>query len=51
MLVAATDGLFTINTEIPTYGANGMFRDSDGSGVYGPERAHTRASLYDGIRG
>ena len=48
MLVAATDGRFTINAGIPTYGVNGMFRDPDGSGVHGlNERIRVR-SLYEG---
>ena len=48
LLVAATDGRFTINAGIPTYGVNGMFRDPDGSGVHGlNERIRVR-SLYEG---
>jgi acetylornithine deacetylase/succinyl-diaminopimelate desuccinylase-like protein len=48
MLVATTDGRFTINAGIPTYGVNGMFRDPDGSGVHGlNERIRVR-SLYEG---
>ena len=48
MLAAATDGRFTINAGIPTYGVNGMFRDPDGSGVHGlNERIRVR-SLYEG---
>ncbi len=48
MLVAATDGRFTINAGIPTYGVNGMFRDPDGSGVHGlNERIRVR-TLYEG---
>src|SRR5258708_38784041 len=50
LLVAATDGRFTINSGIPTYGGNGMFRDPDGSGVHGlNERIRVR-SLYEGHR-
>jgi len=48
MLVAATDGRFTINAGIPTYGVSGMFRDPEGGGVHGlNERIRVR-SLYEG---
>src|SRR5258708_13043131 len=36
LLVAATDGRFTINSGIPTYGQNGLFRDPDAPGLPGP---------------
>jgi len=48
LLPGATDGRFTINAGIPTYGMSGMFRDPDGSGVHGlNERLRVR-SLYEG---
>ncbi len=48
LLAGATDGRFTINSGIPTYGVNGMFRDPDGGGVHGlNERIRVR-SLYEG---
>jgi len=48
LLAGATDGRFTINAGIPTYGVSGMFRDSDGGGVHGlNERIRVR-SLYEG---
>jgi len=48
MSTGATDGRFTNNAGIPTYGLNGMFRDPDGSGVHGlNERIRVR-SLYEG---
>jgi acetylornithine deacetylase/succinyl-diaminopimelate desuccinylase-like protein len=48
LAVGATDGRFTINAGIPTYGVSGMFRDPDGSGVHGlNERIRVR-SLYEG---
>jgi acetylornithine deacetylase/succinyl-diaminopimelate desuccinylase-like protein len=48
LLAGATDGRFTINAGIPTYGVSGMFRDPDGSGVHGlNERIRVR-SLYEG---
>jgi acetylornithine deacetylase/succinyl-diaminopimelate desuccinylase-like protein len=48
LLPGATDGRFTINAGIPTYGMSGMFRDPDGSGVHGlNERIRVR-SLYEG---
>jgi acetylornithine deacetylase/succinyl-diaminopimelate desuccinylase-like protein len=48
LLAGATDGRFTINAGIPTYGVNGMFRDPDGGGVHGlNERIRVR-SLYEG---
>ena len=47
-LAGATDGRFTINAGIPTYGVSGMFRDPDGSGVHGlNERIRVR-TLYEG---
>ena len=48
LLVAATDGRFTINAGIPTYGVNGMFRDPDGSGVHGLNERMRVRSLYEG---
>jgi len=48
LLAGATDGRFTINAGIPTYGVTGMFRDPDGGGVHGlNERIRVR-SLYEG---
>lgn len=48
LAAGATDGRFTINSGIPTYGVSGMFRDPDGSGVHGlNERIRVR-SLYEG---
>jgi acetylornithine deacetylase/succinyl-diaminopimelate desuccinylase-like protein len=48
LLAGATDGRFTINAGIPTYGVSGMFRDPDGSGVHGlNERIRVR-TLYEG---
>jgi len=48
LLVGATDGRFTINAGIPSYGVSGMFRDPDGGGVHGlNERIRVR-SLYEG---
>ena len=48
LLAGATDGRFTINAGIATYGVSGMFRDPDGSGVHGlNERIRVR-SLYEG---
>ena len=48
LLAGATDGRFTINAGIPTYGVSGMFRDPDGGGVHGlNERIRVR-SLYEG---
>jgi len=48
LAVGATDGRFTINVGIPTYGVSGIFRDPDGSGVHGlNERIRVR-SLYEG---
>jgi len=47
-LAGATDGRFTINAGIPTYGVSGMFRDPDGGGVHGlNERIRVR-TLYEG---
>jgi acetylornithine deacetylase/succinyl-diaminopimelate desuccinylase-like protein len=48
LLAGATDGRFTINAGIPTYGVSGMFRDPDGGGVHGlNERIRVR-TLYEG---
>jgi acetylornithine deacetylase/succinyl-diaminopimelate desuccinylase-like protein len=48
LLIAATDGRFTINAGIPTYGVSGLFREADGNGVHGlNERIRVR-SLYEG---
>ena len=48
LLAGATDGRFTINAGIPTYGVSGMFRDPDGSGVHGlNERIRVR-TMYEG---
>lgn len=48
LLAGATDGRFTINAGIPTYGVSGMFGDPDGAGVHGlNERIRVR-SLYEG---
>jgi acetylornithine deacetylase/succinyl-diaminopimelate desuccinylase-like protein len=48
LLAGATDGRFTINAGIPTYGVSGMFRDPEGSGVHGlNERIRVR-TLYEG---
>ncbi|MFL6563739.1 MAG: M20/M25/M40 family metallo-hydrolase [Burkholderiales bacterium] len=48
MSSGATDGRFTNNAGIPTYGLNGMFRDPDGGGIHGlNERIRVR-SLYEG---
>jgi acetylornithine deacetylase/succinyl-diaminopimelate desuccinylase-like protein len=48
LLAGATDGRFTINAGIPTYGVSGMFRDPDGAGVHGlNERIRVR-TLYEG---
>ncbi|HEY6720414.1 MAG TPA: M20/M25/M40 family metallo-hydrolase [Burkholderiales bacterium] len=48
LLAGATDGRFTINAGIPTYGVNGMFRDPDGSGVHGLNERMRVRSLYEG---
>jgi acetylornithine deacetylase/succinyl-diaminopimelate desuccinylase-like protein len=48
LLAGATDGRFTINAGIPTYGVSGMFADPDGAGVHGlNERIRVR-TLYEG---
>ncbi|MEK7878075.1 MAG: M20/M25/M40 family metallo-hydrolase [Pseudomonadota bacterium] len=48
MAAGATDGRFTINAGIPTYGISGIFHDPDGSGVHGlNERIRVR-SVYEG---
>ena len=48
LAAGATDGRFTINAGIPTYGISGIFHDPDGSGVHGlNERLRVR-SLYEG---
>ncbi|HYT15117.1 MAG TPA: hypothetical protein VEL80_01845 [Burkholderiales bacterium] len=43
-----SDGRFTINAGIPTYGVNGMFRDPDGGGVHGLDERIRVRSLYEG---
>ena len=48
MSTGATDGRFTNNAGIPTYGLNGMFRDPDGSGVHGLNERIRARSLYEG---
>ena len=48
LLAGATDGRFTINAGIPTYGVNGMFGDPDGSGVHGLNERIRVHSLYEG---
>src|SRR5256885_2387391 len=48
LLAGATDGRFTINAGIPTYGVNGMFRDPDGGGVHGLNERMRVRSLYEG---
>ncbi len=48
LLAGATDGRFTINAGIPTYGVSGMFRDPDGSGVHGLNERIRLRSLYEG---
>ena len=48
LLIAATDGRFTNNAGIPTYGLSGMFRDPDGSGVHGLDERIRVRSLYEG---
>jgi len=48
MAAGATDGRFTINAGIPTYGISGIFHDPDGTGVHGlNERIRVR-SVYEG---
>jgi len=49
MLVATTDGRFTNNAGIYTYGLSGLFRDPDGSGVHGLNERIPVQSLYDGL--
>jgi acetylornithine deacetylase/succinyl-diaminopimelate desuccinylase-like protein len=49
LLAGASDGRFTINAGIPTYGVSGMFVDPEGSGSHGlNERARVR-SVYEGL--
>ena len=48
LLAGATDGRFTINAGIPTYGLSGMFRDPDGSGVHGLNEHIGVRQLNDG---
>src|SRR5258706_9790507 len=48
LLAGATDGRFTINAGIPTYGVSGMFRDPDGSGVHGLDERIRVRTLYEG---
>jgi acetylornithine deacetylase/succinyl-diaminopimelate desuccinylase-like protein len=46
--VSTTDGRFTNNAGIPTYGVDGLFFDANGSGAHGlNERIRVR-SLYEG---
>lgn len=48
LLAGASDGRFTINAGIPTYGVSGMFGDPEGSGSHGlNERIRVR-TLYEG---
>src|SRR5256885_2811932 len=48
LLAGATDGRFTINAGIPTYGVNGMFRDPDGRRLHRPNERIPAPSLYEG---
>ncbi len=48
LLVATTDGRYTNNAGIPTYGLSGLFRDPDGSGVHGRNERIRVRSLYEG---
>jgi acetylornithine deacetylase/succinyl-diaminopimelate desuccinylase-like protein len=48
LLAGATDGRFTINAGIPTYGVSGMFRDPDGGGVHGLNEHIRVRTLYEG---
>jgi acetylornithine deacetylase/succinyl-diaminopimelate desuccinylase-like protein len=48
LLAGATDGRFTINAGIPTYGVSGMFRDPDGAGVHGLNERIRARTLYEG---
>ena len=48
MLVATTDGRFLNNAGIPTYGVNGIFRDSSGGGIHGLNERLPINSLFEG---
>ena len=48
LLVATTDGRYTNNAGIPTYGLSGLFRDPDGSGMHGLNERIRVKSLYEG---
>ncbi len=48
LTAGATDGRFTSNAGIPTYGLSGLFRDPDGSGVHGLNERIRVKSLYEG---
>jgi acetylornithine deacetylase/succinyl-diaminopimelate desuccinylase-like protein len=48
MLVATTDGRFLNNAGIPTYGVNGIFRDSNGGYIHGLNERLPVSSLFEG---
>jgi acetylornithine deacetylase/succinyl-diaminopimelate desuccinylase-like protein len=48
MLVATTDGRFLNNAGIPTYGVNGIFRDSNGGYIHGLNERMPVNSLFEG---
>ena len=48
LTAGATDGRFTSNAGIPTYGLSGLFRDPDGSGIHGLNERIRVKSLYEG---
>jgi acetylornithine deacetylase/succinyl-diaminopimelate desuccinylase-like protein len=48
LLVATTDGRFTINAGIPTYGVSGIFGEPETSGVHGLNERLPVRSLYEG---
>lgn len=48
MLVATTDGRFLNNAGIPTYGVNGIFRDSNGGYIHGLNERLPVNSLFEG---
>ncbi|HEY6239675.1 MAG TPA: M20/M25/M40 family metallo-hydrolase, partial [Burkholderiales bacterium] len=48
LLAGATDGRFTINAGIPTYGVSGMSGEPDGSGVHGLNERMRVRTLYEG---
>jgi acetylornithine deacetylase/succinyl-diaminopimelate desuccinylase-like protein len=48
MLVATTDGRFLNNAGIPTYGVNGIFRDSNGGYIHGLNERMPVSSLFEG---